>query len=164
LQRDEWTFDGCDEVTVNIFSLHANEFVVGIKMMDTEFLSGAHRRDRFNKYFSKPPTYEDWRKDCYMGLVMFAQLIKHFGWQSMRTFMGEYEVDINANDEDKLPKGNQEKIDQWVLRYSKIVNRNIKPQFEMFGLPVSEHVDDEIGNLDYFSPYHERDFDVFISR
>lgn len=161
LQRDEWTFEGCTEVTVNIFSTHATEFVVGKNIIDQSW-----PRDRistFPTYFSKKPSYEDWKNDCGMALMTFVQLIKHFGWQAMHKFMKEYEQDIKHNP-GKLPKSNQDKIDQWVLRYSKIVSRNIKPQFEMFGLPVSDCVDKELSNLKKWHPEKEKDPKIFFAK
>lgn len=59
MQRTEWTFDGAVEVTVNIFSMHGLEFVVGKKM-----LSQSWPRDRlpeFQKYFSSDPNYQKWK-------------------------------------------------------------------------------------------------------
>jgi hypothetical protein len=96
-----------------------------------------------------------------MALMTFAQLIRHFGWDSMRTFMKNYEADIDKQDT-SLPKNNQEKIDQWVIRFSKIVSRNIKPQFEMFGLPVSQHVDNDLSGLEKWCPLEEKDSNKFF--
>ena len=100
-------------------------------------------------------------KDSHgMALMTFAQLIKHFGWNSMQTFMKNYEIDIESGK--NLPKNNQEKIDQWVIRYSKIVSRNIKPQFEMFGLPVSDKVDQILIGLKNWCPKEEQDPNMFF--
>jgi hypothetical protein len=96
-----------------------------------------------------------------MALMTFAQLIKHFGWKSMRQFLKEYEKDIETKNH--LPKSNQEKIDQWVIRYSKIVSRNIKPQFLMFGLPVSDYVDLLVSKYEGWCPEEEKDSQVFFS-
>ncbi len=59
MQRDEWTFDGCGEVTVNIFSMHATEFVVGKKIVEQSW-----PRDRipeFENFFSTDPNYQTWQ-------------------------------------------------------------------------------------------------------
>ncbi len=109
----------------------------------------------FKKYFEKKPTYEDWKNNCHMGIMTFAQLIKHFGWEPMYKFLSDYENDIDNRIKSKLPKNNQEKIDQWVLRYSRIIEHNIKPQFEMWGLPVSESVDEELKDLPKWCPNDE---------
>ncbi len=64
MQRNEWTFDGSVEVTVNLFSMHACEFVVGNKIIKQKWLRDQIRE--FEKYFSKQPTYEDWKSDNYL--------------------------------------------------------------------------------------------------
>ena len=96
-----------------------------------------------------------------MALMAFAQLIKHFGWDSMKTFMKNYEHDIT--NKVNLPQNNQDKIDQWVIRYSEIVSQNIRPQFEMFGLPVSKNVDDKLAGLELWCPSEEKDPSKFFS-
>jgi hypothetical protein len=159
MQRGEWTFEGCGEVTVNIFSLHAMEKIVGLKICETEFVMD--RRKKFAAYFSKKPTYDDWKNDCGMALMTFAQLLRHFGWEPMYEFMKVYENDIK-NNKDSLPKTNQDKIDQWVIRYSKLIGFNIKPQFEFWGLPVTYKVDEFVGSLPEFNPTEESDADVFF--
>ncbi len=116
----------------------------------------------FKGYFNKSPTYNDWKKRFDIGLLTFMQLVKHFGWNSMKSFFSGYEYDI-LNRRDRLPKSNQEKIDQWVLRYSRIVNRNIRPQFLMWGLPVSESVDDQLAGLEKFLPDEEKNPNIFFS-
>lgn len=161
MQRGEWTFDGSGEVTVNIFSMHANSFVLGQQDVVSQEWPKNVASD-FPKYFQKTPTYEDWKQNCGMALMTFVQLIKHFGWKAMHKFMKDYEHDIESN-RSVLPKNNQEKIDQWVIRYSKIVGRNIKPQFVMFGLPVSESVDAHLKGLRLWCPVEEKDPKVFFS-
>ena len=158
MQQREWTFDGSVEVTVNIFSMHAYEFVVGQKVLKQKWPREA--RHEFAKYF-KNPTFDNWRKNPRMGLMTFAQLIKHFGWDAMRKFMGDYEHDIEQKT--SLPETEQDKIDQWVIRYSKIVNKNIRPQFEMFGLPVTaSKVDEQLYGLEFWLVEEEKDPNVFF--
>jgi hypothetical protein len=159
MQRDAWTFDGATEVTVNIFSMHANMFMLGRKLEEIEWLRNQSKE--FVKYFRKNPNYHDWQNNFGMALVTFAQLIKHFGWQSMYTFMKNYEQDIEMNSSN-LPSTNQEKIDQWVIRYSLIVSRNIKPQFRMFGLPVSSSVDEQLSHLEPWCIKEETDPKIFF--
>jgi len=64
----------------------------------------------------------------------------------MYKFLSDYEVNI-SNSDDSLPASNQDKLDQWVIRYSNIVGCNLKKHFENFGLPVSQEVDNKIGHL-----------------
>ena len=159
LQRSEWTFDGCGEVTVNIFSMHAYQFVCKIELLNQNW--PREQMKDFKAYFSKQPTYEDWKNNVGMALMTFAQLIKHFGWETMHKFMLSYEEDRKSNPH-LLPGSNQDKIDQWVIRYSKIVSRNIKPQFKMFGLPVSSNVDQHVSHLPVFCPVEEKSPNIFF--
>ena len=59
MQRPEWTFDGCVEVTVNIFSMHACEFIVGKQIINQKWPRDC--MPKFKTYFSKTPTYQDWK-------------------------------------------------------------------------------------------------------
>ena len=53
MQRSELTFEGCGEVTVNIFSMHAMEKIVGLSITKTEFV--LDRKREFAEYFCKTP-------------------------------------------------------------------------------------------------------------
>jgi hypothetical protein len=138
--------------------MHAMESVIGYKVVKQPWIIG--QRHLFKKFFKKQPTYDDWQGNCYMAIMTFAQLIKYFGWEPMYKFMSDYEIDIK-NKSDSLPKDNQEKIDQWVLRYSKILQKNIKPHFEMWGLPVSDSVAIILQDLPEWSAKEATDPDVF---
>ena len=72
MQRSEWTFDGSGEVTVNIFSMHANQVLIGKDVIDQKWLHD--QISCFSKFFSKQPTYESWKKDHGMALMTFAQV------------------------------------------------------------------------------------------
>lgn len=142
LQRDEWTFDGSTEVTVNFFSMHAYTYVLGKKLNQIDWLKD--QKDEIDLYFSKSTdsTYDEWKDAFGLALYTFALLIKKFGWASMYEFLHDYEKDIDNGT--NLPKNNQQKLDQWVIRYSKICGHNLRPHFEKFGLPISESVDEDL--------------------
>jgi len=54
------------------------------------------------------------------------------------------------------------KIDQWVLRYSKIVGKNIKPHFLMFGLPVTDKYDQILQDLEPWIVESDKKADHFF--
>jgi hypothetical protein len=139
--------------------MHAMEKIVGLPITKQEFVMD--RKREFSKYFSKTPSYDDWKANCCMALMTFAQLIRHFGWEPMYRFMSEYENDMK-NGKECLPKSNQDKIDQWVTRYSNIIERNIKPQFQLWGLPVSDSVDVQVNQFEAFYPSNETDPNIFF--
>ena len=136
------------------------EKVVGLPIIKQQWVMD--RKNSFQKYFSKKPSYSDWKSNCEMALMTFAQLIKHFGWDAMYRFMSDFEADIKNNKE-ALPKSNQDKIDQWVIRYSRIIQKNIKPQFELWGLPVSDAVLNDVNQFETFCPTEETDANKFFS-
>ena len=140
--------------------MHAMEKIVGLPIIQQEFVMD--RKNVFPKYFAKKPNYEDWKNNCGMALMTFAQLIRTFGWEPMYRFMSDYEDDMK-NKKEALPKSNQDKIDQWVIRYSKIIEMNIKPQFELWGLPVSDAVDEHVNQFEPFCPTEETDVNKFFS-
>ena len=92
MQRSEWTFDGATEVTVNIFSMHAMQFVVGIPMFEQKWL--LYQKEALRQYFATQRSYDSWKNNVTMAFFMFVQLIKHFGWQQMYKFLANYEIDI----------------------------------------------------------------------
>ena len=139
--------------------MHAMEKILQIPMFQQGFVMD--RKKEFSKYFAKKPNYDDWKNNCGMALMTFSQLIKHFGWEPMYQFLSEYESDIKNNKE-VLPKSNQDKIDQWVIRYSKIIEMNIKPQFKFWGLPVSDTVDSHVSEFEQFCPTDENNAQNFF--
>lgn len=139
---------GCGEVTVNLFSMHAMKFVIGKDVLQQPWILDQKRH--FRPYFNKNPTYDDWKENCHIALMTFVQLIKYFGWEPMRKFLHVYENDIQTGQ--NLPRSNQDKIDQWVLRYSKLIGKNIRPQFQLWGLPVSESVNQNLRALPEWCP------------
>lgn len=152
MQRSEWTFYTAIEVTCNIFSLHAFCDLMNRPLEEIKWLDWKSRK--LTGYLNKPPTYEDWKQNAQYALYLFVLLIKAFGWQAMYRFMREYEEDI-AKNVTCLPKSDADKIDQWVVRFSRIVGKNLKAHFEKFGLPVTDAVDFLVGDLE---PWFSNEF------
>ena len=132
--------------------MHAMEKILDFPIVQQDFVMD--RKKEFSNYFSRKPNYDDWKNNCGMALMTFAQLIRHFGWEPMYRFLSDYENDLK-NNKGTLPKSNQDKIDQWVIRYSNIVEMNIKPQFQFWGLPVSNTVDSHVSEFEPFCPSNE---------
>ncbi|KAI8479632.1 hypothetical protein Bbelb_426500 [Branchiostoma belcheri] len=58
----------------------------------------------------------------------------------------QYERDENP------PSDNQDKIDRWVVRFSKTVQQNLVPLFEFWSLPVTDSAKKEVSELPWFLP------------
>ena len=142
-QSPFWTFDGTSEVTVNIFSMAAFDAVdarpdsrwrvmwepVERAALAESFLAAGLDYSQSDKYDQK--------------LVPFAQLSAAFGSRPFEEFFDQY----LHRPPDDLPENNQEKIDQWLVRFSEITGRNLTPFFEAWRWPLSADARRDVEHL-----------------
>lgn len=126
-QLSEWTFDGTGEVTNNIYTLYMMEKVAGRGIWSRI----GEARDRAKKYQAEGAPFEKWKSDPFLALVMYAELIEAFGWESCQKWFRDYETGPK-------PRNEQEKRDQFLTRYSRVVKRDLSPFFQKWGVPTSE--------------------------
>ena len=148
-QSPDWTFDGTEEVTVNLFTLHTFEFLCGI-VATSEAWSD---RDRFRaeliaSYDFSDPDFEQWKNDPALALVMYEQMQEEFGWEAYRSVFATY----RALPDTERPRNDDEKRDQWLVRFSRQVGRNLGPFFEAWGVPTSRAARDSIADLPAWLP------------
>ena len=62
---------------------------------------------------------------------MYVQLIDAFGWDALKKVIAEYRTLPAA----EHPKTDDEKRDQWMVRYGRTVGRNLGPFFDAWGCP-----------------------------
>ncbi|XP_078616171.1 TRPM8 channel-associated factor 1-like [Branchiostoma floridae x Branchiostoma japonicum] len=146
MQRDAWTFEGTTEVTCNIFSLHAMHTIVGIDPWHHPWL-----RNQWKDIcqYLKKPCYRAWKEKPGVGLGVYAQLVHHFGWEPFKKVFRQYAREVNP------PSDNQDKIDGWVVRFSKTVRQNLVPLFEFWGLSVRDSAKAEVSELPWILPEDE---------
>ncbi|CAH1240427.1 TCAF1 [Branchiostoma lanceolatum] len=146
MQRGAWTFEGTTEVTCNIFTLHAMHTLVGIDPWRHPWLRNQWKD--IHQYLKKP-CYNAWKENPGVGLGVYAQLAHHFGWEPYKKVFREYERDVHP------PSDNQDKIDRWVIRFSRTVRRNLVPLFEFWGLSAGETAKAEVSEFPSFLPKDE---------
>jgi hypothetical protein len=148
-QSGHWTFDGTGEVTCNIFSVLVFDKLCGVKPME-----GRVGRDEIAKNYAKhvanDKSFDYWKKEPFLALSMYVQLQDGFGWDAYKKVFAEY----RAASKDELPKNDDEKRDQWMVRFSKIVGKNLGPFFQTWGVPVSQSALDEVKKLPEWMPPH----------
>ena len=83
-QADDWTFDGTVEVTVNLFTLYAFEFLCGVPVAENENASADFRAEQMARYDFDSPDFEQWKREPFLALVMYVQLQQEFGWDAYR--------------------------------------------------------------------------------
>ena len=147
-QSPDWTFDGTVEVTVNLFTLYVHEFLCGIPVAENWRGTPAFRAEQMARYNFNRPDFEQWKRDPFLALVMYEQLQQEFGWEAFRQVFAEYRDLPDA----ERPKNDDEKRDQWLVRFSHTVGRDLGPFFQAWGVPTSQDARDEVARLPIWMP------------
>jgi len=151
-QQDAWTWDGCGEVTNNLFSLYGAE--VENKVTPATYglahpaMDPAAIQKRLAKYLADGAKFSDWQNDPFLALSMYAQLREGFGWAPFTQVFGEY-FTLKPSEE---PHTEIEKHDQWMVRFSEAVHRNLGPFFQAWGVPTSDQARASIAPLPTWMP------------
>ncbi|MBN1418042.1 MAG: M60 family metallopeptidase [Planctomycetes bacterium] len=147
-QRADWTFDGTIEVTVNLFSLHVMETICGIAEDPHPAVRKEARERSVARYLEGGARFAEWKRDPFLALAMYIQLKDAFGWDAFTKVFTEY----RELPEGERPRTDDEKRDQWFLRFSRTVGRNLGPFFETWGVPVSRAARDAVAELPAWMP------------
>ena len=147
-QSDDWTFRGTVEVTVNLFTLYVYEFLCGTPVSENYRGSAEFRAEQMALYDFENPNFEEWKREPFIALVMYEQLQRAFGWEAYREVFAMY----RALPDHERPKSDDEKRDQWMVRFSGQVGRNLGPFFEAWGVPTSQSARDSIAYLPAWMP------------
>ncbi len=147
-QSGDWTFDGTVEVTVNLFTLYVYEFLCGIPVAEDFHGSHRSRAELMALYDFDDPDFELWKREPFLALIMYAQMQQAFGWEAYRQVFATYR---DLPDHER-PKSDDEKRDQWLVRFSRQVERNLGPFFEAWGVPTSQGARDSIADLPVWLP------------
>ena len=148
-QNYDWTFNGTTEVTVNLFTLYVYESLIGILPTSDPWPgSDRSRAELMALYNFNNPDFEQWKREPFLALIMYAQLQEKFGWEAFQQVFAEY---LHLPDADR-PKSDDDKRDQWLVRFSRTVGRNLGPFFEAWGVPTSQAARDEVADLPAWLP------------
>jgi len=150
-QERDWTFEGTSEVTVNLFTLYVLETVCGLPPLTGHPEIRPEVQDRLRRqYIAGGRRFEQWKRNPFLALGMYMQLREAFGWEPFRRVFAEYRVLPAA----ARPRTDAERRDQWLLRMSAAVGRNLGPFFDSWGIPVSESARAQIARLPLWMPDH----------
>lgn len=146
-QEREWTFAGTGEVTCNLFSLYICETVCGLPV-STGHDALKNPEETIGKHLALGAKFDRWKSEPFVALMMYIQLREAFGWEAYKKVFAEYQS-LPATER---PKGDEESRDQWMVRFSRTVNRNLGPFFQAWGIPTSEQARASIANLPPWMP------------
>jgi len=147
-QSRDWTFQGAGEVTVNLFTLYVLENVCGLTSEEHPSFTKKVRAKKLKKYLKDGAKFEIWRRDPFLALDMYIRMQEAFGWDAFKKVFAEYRKLPAA----ERPKTDDERRDQWLVRFSRTVGRNLGPYFETWGVPTSIATRNSIGDLPVWMP------------
>lgn len=147
-QSGDWTFDGTGEVTENLFSLYLLETCCpGAAVHEAVTPDNLTKRIR-EHLVDHRASFAAWKADPFTGLVMYIQLRQAFGWEAFKKVFAEYRA-LGAG---QRPTTDDEKRDQWLVRMSRTVGRNLGPFFQAWGVPTSDAARASVANLPLWMP------------
>ena len=137
------------EVAVNLFTLYVYEFLLGILPTSDPWAGDPRTRAELMALYNfNNPDFEQWKREPFLALIMYVQMQQKFGWEAFQQVFAEY---LNLPDADR-PKSDDDKRDQWLVRFSRTVGRNLGPFFEAWGVPTSQAARDEVADLPAWLP------------
>ncbi len=146
-QSRDWTFSGTGEVTVNLFSLYLMETVCEKGVGHTAMSPESIEKNRA-LYQESGLDFGLWKRKPFLALVMYYELRQAFGWEAYRKVFAAYR-DLAPGER---PRSDAEKRDQWLVRMSRTVGRDLGPFFASWGVPVSEAARAEVSVLPAWMP------------
>ena len=99
-------------------------------------------------YLDHDRDFAYWKRKPFLALVMYVQLQEAFGWEAFRTVFAEYR-DLA---EDELPKTDDDERDQWLVRMSRTVGRDLGPFFEAWNVPTTSEARASVADLPVWLP------------
>jgi hypothetical protein len=99
-------------------------------------------------YLRAGASFDTWKGDAFLALGIYIQLIDGFGFDTLKKVLRSYQ----GNEFGPQPKSDDEKRDQWMIRYSKITGKNLGPLFDAWGIPVSAAAKAQIAALPSWMP------------
>jgi hypothetical protein len=148
-QQPDWTFDGTTEVTCNLFSLYCMETLCGKPPGQGHDAMKPDAVDkRLRGYLGMSDKFNRWKSDPFLALTMYHQLRTAFGWETYKKVFAEYR-DLPK---EQRAKNDEEKHDQWLVRFSRAAGKNLGPFFDAWGIPTSTTARDSIKSLPAWMP------------
>ena len=148
-QRGEFTFDGTGEVTNNVLGMYVIEYVLGRDPLTGHGAISPAKLDEHIAAIKKAgDKFALWKKDPFVALTTYIQLVQGFGWESWRAYLHSF-ADPSFG---PAPKNDDEKRDQFLVRYSKVTKKNLGDFFDWWGIPVSSSAKAEAAKFEKWMP------------
>ncbi|MCR5183102.1 MAG: M60 family metallopeptidase [Opitutales bacterium] len=127
-------FEGCGEVTVNLFSIIAQTHGVGVpyeRAWDGTDVSGRSMYAPVNEFIKSKKTFDE-EEDARLKLYFFVELMRSLGYESFRN------VALRHHKEKPKLSTNQECWDYFFLTLCDVTDKNLTPYFELWKIDISQ--------------------------
>lgn len=148
-QRGDFTFEGTGEVTNNVLGMYVYHTVLGKDpLVGHTAISPEALKEHIHDIKKSNDKFALWKKEPFTALTTYIQLIDGFGWDAWRKYLYSFgDSSFGA-----APSSDDEKRDQFLVRYSKITGKNLSEFFEWWGIPVSSGAKAEVSKLETWMP------------
>jgi hypothetical protein len=148
-QRKEFTFEGTGEVTNNVIGMYCYEHILKRdKYSGHTAITAEARQERMQKFAQAEDKFAAWKKDPFLALITYSQLVDGFGWDAWRKYLHSF-ADPSFGPK---PKNDAEARDQFLIRYSKVTAHNLSSFFDQWHIPVSQSAKDSVKALPTWLP------------
>jgi hypothetical protein len=148
-QRGDFTFEGTGEVTNNVLAMYVyHEVLKKDWLIGHPNITEEARKQHIAKIKSTTDKWQLWKSDPFVALTTYIQLVQTFGWESWRQYLYSF-ADPNFG---PPPANDDAKRDQFLVRYSKITQKNLAPFFDFWGIPISAGARAEVTSFEPWLP------------
>lgn len=143
MQNGNATFKGMEEITNNLFALYIYDCIFGSRV-------GAHKilTDSIPTKYLLLEDFTHWKQEPALGYMIFYQLQSAFGWEPFKVVFRHFK---EVSYTEKILT-DQEKIDHWVLYFSKAIQKNLAPYFLKCNIQVSPKVKEQLKSYPSWMP------------
>lgn len=140
-QQNSWTWDGIEEVSVNLFSLYIQEKLGQPSRLSIADENGISPRQEAVDYVKNGGVDFMSPEDPFVKLVMFEQLKDNYGWELFtKTFRHFREYPQHGTNK-------QQAADSFVKAMCQFSGNDLRPYFNKWGLHASEKANRHIDAL-----------------
>ncbi len=142
-QWADWVLPGATEASVNLYSVHAMQYVVGLAPVSGHpAITPAMRDATIRAYVAGGRNFaRDW--NVWTALETYLQLEEGFGWPLFTTLFAEYRALAAAD----RPADDAARVQQWIVRSSQASGRNLGDFYAMWGFPMTDATRSAIASL-----------------
>lgn len=137
-----YTFGGdYTEVDVNLFTMYVMQKLVGREMT-------AHPSLKDMGKVMAARLGPEKKADAWGNLAMYVQTIEAFGWDALRQTLATYSAPGGSDG----IQTREQKMDQWVLRYSRATKHNLADYYKVFDVTCSDATRTALKDLPTWMP------------